>query len=572
MGSLFLSLRHLHKQDIIISLLTRPWVVPILPLFGLLCVVLLRNIARLVVCCHVYLIPTAFKTMDSNKSDDSWSQVVTVSNSVRRPTEETEPSVNIAPSNVTTTTKRPAMAPTEPMVDANTRISGDRRLSALQLYAAPPMDEYSPDNENHGFGTSGVMPEHGSPGAFAVFGLNNRHQISQQTLSSVSGPTEEEEEKDNLDNATVQSKVVAEVVDEDQLLHELLTRRQHDVVQADNVVAVNEDEPDHEEQGNQQRSVAVKRTIIVATTVLLVVIGIAVVVIAVLVSQSSNKQQSEGLSTAKPTNVASSRPNLPRLTGKPAKISSPRPFAATPILTVEPTKIASPNTIVAAPTSNVEPTTSGSSRPIIVATPTLTVKPTKITSPSNPIVATPTLTAKPTAAASRPSFATTALPTNIPSPLPSISSAKPTTAIVSSRPTIAPHQLTARPVSLLEAFRSVLLDHNISSSQNLDQSGTPQNDALNWLVNDDNFLNASASVTSIIDRYVLAVIYYADDGNQWKNPSNFLTFQSICAWHDYVNGTGALCSSTMGVSHGIYTCLSCCPPDLHVTHLIFMSL
>jgi hypothetical protein len=104
----------------------------------------------------------------------------------------------------------------------------------------------------------------------------------------------------------------------------------------------------------------------------------------------------------------------------------------------------------------------------------------------------------------------------------------------------ASRQPTAAPVAFLETeFRSVLLHNNVSNIHDLNQSNTPQYQALNWLANIDKFLNASASAESIIDRYVLAVIYYANNGIQWFNEAEFLTFRSICAWHN--GDSGAMC-------------------------------
>jgi hypothetical protein len=112
-----------------------------------------------------------------------------------------------------------------------------------------------------------------------------------------------------------------------------------------------------------------------------------------------------------------------------------------------------------------------------------------------------------------------------------------TVAVLVTRP-------TAGPVTLQEAFRSILLSNEVSSSEDLDQSGTPQNAALNWLVN-DHFLNETSPEESIIERYALTVIYYTDVGKSWTNQSNFLTFRWICAWHDSVKGSGAFCTTSM---------------------------
>jgi hypothetical protein len=137
----------------------------------------------------------------------------------------------------------------------------------------------------------------------------------------------------------------------------------------------------------------------------------------------------------------------------------------------------------------------------------------------------PPLTAKPT---SLPPWHTTQRPTLT----------HPNTAT----PTTAPPQPTTAPVSIVATFQSVLLNHRVSSRQHLDQSGTPQHEALHWLVN-EHFLNASSSVQSIIDRYVLTVMYYAYDGSQWYDPIGFLSFQSICNWNSFL-GIGAFCTNS----------------------------
>ncbi len=153
----------------------------------------------------------------------------------------------------------------------------------------------------------------------------------------------------------------------------------------------------------------------------------------------------------------------------------------------------------------------------------------------------------------------------------SSSSSSSTTKTATSRPTIAPPRLMAQHVNTATtntptiaprlsnatlALRSVLLNHNVSSIQDLEQTGTPQNNALTWLGNDNfTIANPSNVEANIIDRYVLAVIYYANGGAHWTDRSNFLTFESICSWHNdsSINGTGAFCLTLMNVSNGNYT-------------------
>jgi hypothetical protein len=105
-------------------------------------------------------------------------------------------------------------------------------------------------------------------------------------------------------------------------------------------------------------------------------------------------------------------------------------------------------------------------------------------------------------------------------------------------PTVAP---VPAPIPILQLFRSDILKQNVSSILDLNQTGTPQFEAFNWLVAEA-FLSANASLETIIDRYVLAVLYFADNGLNWTNQCNFLLFASVCTWHNFPNGTGAFCT------------------------------
>jgi hypothetical protein len=122
---------------------------------------------------------------------------------------------------------------------------------------------------------------------------------------------------------------------------------------------------------------------------------------------------------------------------------------------------------------------------------------------------------------------------------------------------------TASPVVALNDsyVLSILLHHNVSSIQDLTQSGSPAYQAYQWLANYEDF-SRNASVETIINRFVLAVIYYADNGLQWKrgNQSYFLSNRSVCEWHDDSgsNGTGAFCNqrnALQGNVHLMYICI-----------------
>jgi hypothetical protein len=114
-------------------------------------------------------------------------------------------------------------------------------------------------------------------------------------------------------------------------------------------------------------------------------------------------------------------------------------------------------------------------------------------------------------------------------------------------PTIAQPPTAATPLSLLEAFRSILLEYSVSSMTNLETPGTIQYQALSWLASEDQALTfyTTSTAQTIIDRYILALIYFGTNGVHWYNPSNFLSNSSICQWQDTTNTTGVFCTETI---------------------------
>jgi cytoskeletal protein RodZ len=65
--------------------------------------------------------------------------------------------------------------------------------------------------------------------------------------------------------------------------------------------------------------------------------------------------------------------------------------------------------------------------------------------------------------------------------------------------------------------------NSISSQKDLQNSASPQYMAYNWLVHKDTFSNDNISREQVVQRYVLAVFYYATMGHQsWVASSNWL--------------------------------------------------
>ena len=79
----------------------------------------------------------------------------------------------------------------------------------------------------------------------------------------------------------------------------------------------------------------------------------------------------------------------------------------------------------------------------------------------------------------------------------------------------------------------------ISSRDLLLNATTSQNKALNWILDEDAFFsdikgdnNTIQSIleTTLIERYVVAVLYYSAQGDRWTRDLSFLSNASVCKW------------------------------------------
>ena len=64
--------------------------------------------------------------------------------------------------------------------------------------------------------------------------------------------------------------------------------------------------------------------------------------------------------------------------------------------------------------------------------------------------------------------------------------------------------------------------------------GTPQYQAIDWLVNSDPLQLdfESRNLDVVLDRYVMATVYFATGGEKnWTNKYNFMSKQNVCLWH-----------------------------------------
>ena len=68
-----------------------------------------------------------------------------------------------------------------------------------------------------------------------------------------------------------------------------------------------------------------------------------------------------------------------------------------------------------------------------------------------------------------------------------------------------------------------------SDAKDLDRKGSPQRMAAEWIADQD-LLHLSMDDETFIERYALAVLYFATNGPSWKINLGFLTERQVCDW------------------------------------------
>ena len=83
-----------------------------------------------------------------------------------------------------------------------------------------------------------------------------------------------------------------------------------------------------------------------------------------------------------------------------------------------------------------------------------------------------------------------------------------------------------------EAIRNIVED--LSDADLLDDASSPQNRALRWITDEDEAALVETNPPRIKQRYILAVLYFATNGDSWSNKFNWLSKDHECDW----NGVG----------------------------------
>jgi hypothetical protein len=85
-----------------------------------------------------------------------------------------------------------------------------------------------------------------------------------------------------------------------------------------------------------------------------------------------------------------------------------------------------------------------------------------------------------------------------------------------------------------------LLQNEVSDVEALQDESSPQFLALRWLADNDPAVLDLDSTPTLVERYTLAVLYFATSGEGWGDQSNFLSATSVCLWNNGLRG--AVCN------------------------------
>lgn len=82
----------------------------------------------------------------------------------------------------------------------------------------------------------------------------------------------------------------------------------------------------------------------------------------------------------------------------------------------------------------------------------------------------------------------------------------------------------------------IIIDKGISSEDDLSNRRSPQSQAIEWLLEEDEYEYPSDEMdfmSTLIQRYITVVFYYALEGDDWENQADYLNPETdVCDWFD----------------------------------------
>jgi hypothetical protein len=167
---------------------------------------------------------------------------------------------------------------------------------------------------------------------------------------------------------------------------------------------------------------------------------------------------------------------------------------------------------------------------------TATEAPSFVVEPEPYQTLTPTLSKSPLTLSPSPSPIEATFPNRAPSPI----VGKPET----TAPTTFPAK-TSTGDSLNDSIADLLLEKSPASLESLGEQSSPQFQALQWVGSD--LGQHTFSNDRIIQRWVLAVLFYSTNGDAWQNADGWLTSLDECSW--FTTSGGGICDDQGRITH-----------------------
>jgi Leucine-rich repeat (LRR) protein len=155
--------------------------------------------------------------------------------------------------------------------------------------------------------------------------------------------------------------------------------------------------------------------------------------------------------------------------------------------------------------------------------------------------------------------------------------------------------VTASPTTSISVFDfAISILAPLSGNEALLNESSPQYKSLWWMVHEDpaNMMmtmmvsnetqfSSPSTLMMVMERYIMALLYFSTDGPNWMLPYDFLGNQSICDWGEPIkcSDEGSAVRLGLGRSVPLQNCVPCCPiltlraqNSLKCVYLLFSSL
>jgi hypothetical protein len=135
-------------------------------------------------------------------------------------------------------------------------------------------------------------------------------------------------------------------------------------------------------------------------------------------------------------------------------------------------------------------------------------------------------------------------------------------------PTPAPTTLTA----VIFAFYRELLE-DVSSPEDLRDPNTPQYAALEWLATKDPMGSDVEEIPmpTLVERYLVVLLYYSTNGENWRSQRNFLSASSVCEWNDGIDIDNTVALGCGGDASTVFLGVSCGTDNKSSVNQIYLS-